>query len=70
MEDNVIDESAPMIDYNSPDWHRVVEFLKSELEDCISVVTAHDTAERTSDFHRGRIRQIRSILDWNPHNSR
>lgn len=66
MEDKVIDDTVPAIDYRSPDWQRIVEHLQAELQEHTNIVIAHDTNERKSDFHRGRIHQIRAILDWSP----
>lgn len=65
-----VNESTPRLDYNSPDWHRIVEFLNEEREGLIASVLARDVAERNADFYRGRILQIGQILDWSPHTGR
>jgi len=63
-------ESHPRIDFNSPDWHRIVEFLTDEMNDSVGILLGNDVLERKADFHRGRIHQIRQILDWAPQASR
>lgn len=64
------DDTVPRIDYNSPDWHRIVEHLQSDLNDETNTLVAKGVDERTADFIRGRIHQIRMILDWSPHAGR
>lgn len=65
-----VDETRPKLDYNSPDWHRIVEFLTNEQNDIIKQLLAHDVPERKADFYRGRIHQIGQILDWSPYAGR
>lgn len=65
-----VDESSPRIDYNSPDWHRIVEFLTEASVDLSRQLKARGVNERDADFHRGRILQIEQILDWSPYASR
>lgn len=64
------DESYPRIDYNSPDWHRIVEHLEYVRSDAIKFLLSKDVEINTTNFHRGRIAIIDAILDWNPHTSR
>lgn len=64
------DESYPKIDYNSPDWHRMVEHLEDMRDDAIKFLLSPETDLIKTNFHRGRVACIDAILDWNPHNSR
>lgn len=64
------DESYPRIDYNSPDWHRIVEHLEDVRSDAIKYLLSKDVEMNATNFHRGRIAIIDAILDWNPHTSR
>lgn len=64
------DESYPRIDYNSPDWHRIVEQLEDTRSDAIKFLLSKDVEINDTNFHRGRIAIIDAILDWNPHTSR
>lgn len=61
-----VDDSRPAIDFNSPDWHRIVEYLTAERDDHIKRVLGNGVSERDADFYRGRIHQIGQILDWSP----
>lgn len=65
-----VDTSKPALDYNSPDWHRIVEFLTAEKEDHVRRVLGNGVSERDADFYRGRILQIEQILDWSPYAGR
>lgn len=65
-----VDTSTPKLDYNSPDWHRIVEFLTEAKEDLVKQTLAYDVPERKADFFRGRILQIEQILDWSPYAGR
>lgn len=65
-----VDTSTPKLDYNSPDWHRIVEFLTEEKSDMTKQVLATDVPERKADALRGRILQIEQILDWSPYAGR
>jgi len=65
-----VDESSPRIDYNSPDWHRIVEFLTEASVDLSRQLKARGVNERDADFYRGRILQIEQILDWSPYAGR
>lgn len=56
----------PRVDYASPDWHRIVEFLTEEKNDLVRSVLDSQVSERKADFYRGRILQIEQILDWAP----
>lgn len=69
-EELYVDESRPALDYNSPDWHRLVEFLNSDLIDLHKQVVARAVNERDADFYRGRILQIEQILNWSPYAGR
>lgn len=64
------DESFPRIDYNSPDWHRIVEHLEDLRTEAITFLLSKDVDMPTTYFHRGRAAIIDAILDWNPHTSR
>ena len=65
-----VDTSKPKLDYNSPDWHRIVEFLTEAKEDLVKQTLAYDVPERKADFFRGRVLQIEQILDWSPYAGR
>ncbi len=64
------DDSRPAIDYNSPDWHRIVKFLEELKSDSTKIVLGHGVSERDADFHRGRVLQIDMILEWSPYAGR
>lgn len=70
MSELFVDGSKPQLDYHSPDWHRIAEFLSEEYSELVKEVLSHDVSERRADFCRGRIHQIRMILDWAPQASR
>lgn len=70
MSETMVDESTPRIDFNSPDWHRIVEHLSAERNDLVKQVLATDVTERRADFYRGRILQINQILEWSPYAGR
>lgn len=63
-------ESYPRIDYNSPDWHRIVEHLEDVRSEAVQFLLSKDVDLANTNFHRGRIAIIDAILDWNPHASR
>jgi hypothetical protein len=65
-----VDETRPKLDYNSPDWHRIVDFLKETSSDLTKQVLGKGVTERDADFFRGRILQIEQILDWSPYAGR
>ena len=64
------DESFPRIDYNSPDWHRIVEHLEDMRQDSVKYLLSKDVDFTNTNFHRGQVAIIDTILDWNPHASR
>lgn len=68
--EQTVDQTRPRLDYNSPDWHRIVEFLTEEKAEYTKQVLASDVPERKADFYRGRILQIEQILDWSPYAGR
>lgn len=70
MSETMVDESKPRIDFNSPDWHRIVEHLSAERDDLVKQVLGTDVTERRADFYRGRILQISQILEWSPYAGR
>lgn len=63
-------ESYPGIDYNSPDWHRIVEQLEDMRAESIKYLLSKDVDMSNTYFYRGKVAIIDTILDWNPYASR
>ena len=53
----------PEINYNSPEWQIVEEWLSNELLDQYSIIANINLDEKMTNFHRGQASMIERMLD-------
>lgn len=54
----------PAIDYTSPEWHKVHEWLQEEYVDVLKEISRPSLEERRADFLRGKAAFISTLLDF------
>lgn len=56
--------SHPGIDFRSPEWGKVREWLAGELQETLLRLASRTITEREADYQRGKAGFINTLLDF------